>query len=46
MNRQQFWLSEEQFPKTAPHLPTDTRGDKRVDDRRAISGVMSRRQRQ
>jgi len=26
MNREQFWLTEEQFSKIAPHLPTDTRG--------------------
>jgi hypothetical protein len=25
MNRDQFWLTDEQFSKIAPHLPTDTR---------------------
>jgi hypothetical protein len=29
MNREQFWLTEEQFSKNAPHLPTDTRGKAR-----------------
>jgi hypothetical protein len=23
----QFWLTDEQFAKMAPHLPTDTRGN-------------------
>ncbi len=36
----QFWLTEEQFAKIAPHLPTDTRGKPRVDDRRVISGII------
>ena len=36
----QFWLSDEQFGKIAPHLPTDTRGKARVDDRRVISGII------
>jgi transposase len=35
-----FWLSDEQFAKIAPHLPTDTRGKERVDDRRVISGIV------
>ena len=35
-----FWLSDAQFAKIAPFLPTDTRGVKRVDDRRMISGVI------
>ena len=35
-----FWLSEEQFGRLAPHLPTDTRGVPRVDDRRVISGIV------
>ncbi len=30
----QFWLTDEQFARIAPHLPTDTRGKERVDDRR------------
>ena len=31
-----FWLTDEQFAKIAPHLPTDTRGKERVDDRRVL----------
>jgi transposase len=36
----QFWLTDEQFAKIAPHLPNDTRGKERVDDRRVISGIV------
>ena len=36
----QFWLTDAQFSKIAPHLPTDTRGKARVDDRRVISGII------
>jgi transposase len=35
-----FWLSETQFAKVSPLLPTDTRGKPRVDDRRVISGIV------
>jgi len=35
-----FWLTDAQFAKTAPHLPTDTRGKAWVDDRRVISGIV------
>jgi transposase len=35
-----FWLSERQFAWLEPHLPTDTRGKPRVDDRRVISGIV------
>jgi transposase len=35
-----FWLSESQFARLAPRLPTDTRGKPRVDDRRVISGIV------
>jgi transposase len=35
-----FWLSEAQFARLAPLLPTDTRGVPRVDDRRVISGIV------
>jgi transposase len=35
-----FWLSELQFERLAPFLPTDTRGVRRVDDRRVISGII------
>ena len=36
----QFWLTDEQFARIAPHLPTDTRGKERVDDRRVISSIV------
>ncbi len=35
-----FWLTEDQFARLQPHLPTDTRGVARVDDRRVISGIV------
>ncbi len=35
-----FWLTDEQFARLAPLLPTDTRGVARVDDRRVISGII------
>lgn len=35
-----FWLSDEQFGRLAPLLPSDTRGVPRVDDRRVISGII------
>jgi len=37
---EQFWLTDARFSKIAPHLPTDTRGKARVDDRRVISGIV------
>lgn len=40
MNRDHFWLTDKQFGKLKPHLPTDTRGKPRVDDRRVISGII------
>ena len=40
MNRDCFWLTDEQFAKIEPHLPRDTRGKARVDDRRVISGII------
>ncbi|MFZ0694807.1 MAG: IS5 family transposase [Alphaproteobacteria bacterium] len=40
MDRDYFWLSERQFARLEPHLPTDTRGKPRVDDRRVISGII------
>ncbi len=40
MDGDYFWLSEEQFARLAPHLPTDTRGKPRVDDCRVISGIV------
>ncbi len=35
-----FWLTDEQFARIAPHLPNDTRGKERVDNRRVISGIV------
>jgi len=40
MTHSYFWLSDDQFARLAPHLPTDTRGVPRVDDRRVISGIV------
>ncbi len=40
MKRDQFWLTDEQFSKIEPHLPANTRGKKRVDDQRVISGIV------
>jgi transposase len=40
MDRDHFWLDDEQFARLAPHLPTDTRGKPRVDDCRVISGIV------
>jgi len=40
MDRDCFWLSDDQFARLVPHLPTDTRGKPRVDDRRVISGIV------
>ncbi len=35
-----FWLSDAQFARDAPLLPSNTRGVPRVDDRRVISGIV------
>jgi transposase len=40
MDRDCFWLNEEQFSRLEPLLPTDTRGVPRADDRRVISGII------
>src|ERR1700722_6285568 len=40
MDQDRFWLTDAQFSKIEPHLPTDTRGKARVDDRRVISGIV------
>ena len=40
MKHDTFWFSEAQFEKIKPHLPTNTRGKARVDDRRVISGIV------
>jgi transposase len=36
----EFWLTDEQFQRLEPFLPTDARGVARVDDRRVISGIV------
>src|ERR1700694_3476797 len=40
MRRNLFWLSDEQWERIEPHLPTDVRGVERVNDRRVISGIV------
>ena len=40
MRRNLFWLSDDQWGRIAPLLPTDVRGKKRVDDRRVIRGIL------
>ena len=40
MRRNLFWLTDEQWAKIAPLLPTDVRGKAREDDRRVISGIL------
>lgn len=40
MNGDYFWLTDAQFAKLKPYLPTDTRGKPWVDDRRIISGII------
>jgi len=40
MRRNLFWLSDEQWAKIEPLLPTDVRGKPRVDDRRVLSGIL------
>jgi transposase len=35
-----FWLSDEQWKRIEPELPTDVIGVERVDDRRVISGIV------
>src|ERR1700680_2493525 len=40
MDRDYFWLEEGQFARLEAHLPSDTRGKARVDDRRVISGIV------
>lgn len=40
MNGDHFCLSDDQFERIVPHLPRDTRGKPRVDDRRVISGIV------
>ena len=40
MRKNLFWLSDKQWERIEPHLPTDVRGVERVDDRRVISGIV------
>src|SRR6201996_8158140 len=40
MRKSLFWLSDEQWKRIEPHLPTDVRGVERADDRRVISGIV------
>src|SRR5271156_2845825 len=40
MQRNLFWLNDEQWRQIEPHLPTDVRGKDRVDDRRVSSGIL------
>jgi transposase len=40
VSRNLFWLSDEQWERIEPHLPTDVRGVERKDDRRIISGIV------
>src|SRR5215813_9656794 len=40
MSKKLFWLSDRQWARIEPHLPTDVRGVARVDDRRVISGIV------
>ena len=35
-----FWFSDSQWLRIAPLLPDNTRGLKRVDDRRVLSGIV------
>ena len=35
-----FWFSDSQWARIAPLLPNNTRGKKRVDDRRVLSGIV------
>jgi transposase len=40
VSRNLFLLSDEQWRRIEPHLPTDVRGVERQDDRRVISGII------
>jgi transposase len=40
MNGDLFWLSDDQWLRIKPHLRTDGRGSKRMDDRRVISAIV------
>lgn len=36
----EFWLTDQQWQRLAPLLPNKSRGVRRVDDRRVISGII------
>ena len=36
MRKNLFWLSDEQWKRIEPHLPTDVSGVERAEDRRVI----------
>jgi len=40
MTHDTYWLTDAQFARLEPLLPSDTRGKPRVDDRRVISGIV------
>lgn len=40
MTRNLYWLSETEWAAIQPHLPTERRGARRVDDRRVVSGIL------
>jgi transposase len=40
MRKNLFWLSDDQWARIEPHLPTDVGGVERADDRRVISGIV------
>ncbi|MFA6965671.1 MULTISPECIES: transposase [Bosea] len=40
MNRESFWRKGAQFARVEPHLPTETHGKPRVDDRWLINGIV------
>jgi transposase len=42
MGRNLFWLSDEEWDRIEPWLPTGRRGASRADDRRVISGIIHR----
>ena len=40
MRKNLFWLSDEQWKRIEPHLPTNVRDVERAEDRRVISGIV------
>jgi len=40
MTKKLYWLSDAEWARIEPHLPTGRRGAHRVDDRRIISGIV------